>query len=225
MSVLAREADAYQRALDAWQRQANSHNRKVSQYRDSLVRDDQNRQLVQFAGQVYAVNPETGRLEGATAPASGYGLTDMPNNPGILELRQNPIGTRQETVKGAQRYQDPAMGEDYYFTSTYETGEGGVGRTRLGPEWGAQSEQPGVYRSADDYGPPTYTLEREVGVYGEAPGAIEGFNRPAPSATLAQARSARSPSLAQVEGGLIANVIRGRGVKQGVPVYRPRSDR
>lgn len=225
MSVLAREVDAYQRALDAWQRQANRHNRKLDAYQQTLVRNDQGQQLVQYAGQVFAVDPQTGRLSPASPPQDvRYELTDLPGNPGILALRQNPIGTREETLSGAQRYQDPSAGEDYYFTSTQEM-EGGVERKRVGPEWQVQSEQPGAYRSADDYDPTTYTLARDVGVYPEAPGSIEGFNRPAPQATLSQARRIGAPSLAQVEAGLIGEVIRGGGVKQGVPVYRPRSDR
>lgn len=222
MSVLAREVDAYQRALDAWQRQANRHNRQVDAYRQTLVRDGEGRQLVQYAGRVFAADPATGALSPADVPQGArFELTDMPGNPGVQALRQNPTGTREETVSGALRADDE--GRQYYYTSTWQTGEGGEGRNQLGPEWRVASEQAGQYRSADDYGPTTYTLTRDVGVYPDAPGAIEGFNRPAPEASLVQARAARRPSLAQMEGGLIGDVIRGSGVRQGVPAYRPRS--
>lgn len=222
MSVLSREIDAYQRALDAWQRQANKHNRKVDAYQQSMVRDDQGRQLVQYGGRVFAVDPATGALAPAeTAPGAQYGLTDLPGNPGILALRQNPIGTREETMSGALRTEDE--GRQYYYTRDFSGGEGGEVRTELGPEWRLASEQAGQYQSADSYDAPTYTLTRDVGVYPEAPGAIEGFNRQAPNPSMAQARAARRPSLAQIEAGLIGQVIRGGGVRQGVPAYRPRS--
>lgn len=55
----------------------------------------------------------------------------------------------------------------------------------------------------------------------ERPEDFKGaFNRQAPNPSFAQAAKASAPSLAQVEAGLIGEVMRGSGPRGGVPIYR-----
>lgn len=96
-----------------------------------------------------------------------------------------------------------------------------------GPEWQMTPEQPWVDGNpfSMEYmrqlvahsGPRTYTATREVSVLPESPGVWdEEFTLPepqAPSATLSQVRRIGRPSLARMEGGLISEAIRGRGVR------------
>lgn len=57
--------------------------------------------------------------------------------------------------------------------------------------------------------------------YPETPGTFDQkFNRQAPDPSFAQVAKASAPSMAQMEAGLIGQVMRGGGVRGGVPVYR-----
>lgn len=222
MSVLQREIDAYQRALAAYKRQAASHNSKVRGYNETLVKDAQGRILVtDNQGRVYSVNSD-GRLNETSLPGgklSDYGTSAIEGESRFSLLRQgSPVESKRETKSGVFRFQDPDTGEQYYYTMSPDYGDGGAQQQRLGPEWRIDAEQPGAWESGGgDSGsyqaPNTYTVSRDVSLYAAKPGDPPVFNRVAPSATYAETARAGRPSLAQIEAGLIGEVMRGSGIR------------
>lgn len=92
MGVLARELDAYQRALALYNRQAASHNQKGKTYDATLVRDAAGNVLVQNSrGNVMAVD-DKGVTTGAQLPVGfdvrNYGKTPIESNASFSLLRQ-----------------------------------------------------------------------------------------------------------------------------------------
>lgn len=230
MSVLSRELDAYQRAVDAYQRRMNSYNRKVDAYRDTIVRDaNGNMLVVNSSGGVQGVDPD-GRLVRGSLPSgtlADYGLTTLPDDPRFRLVRQgSPTESKRETLDKVYKYQDSETGEEYYYTQVDE-GESGIRRERLSPEWRLEREVPGRWIDGGDsgyYERPTYVFSRDASTYLEAPPEwIAEFTRTAPDPTAAQVRRAATPNWAQIEAGLIGEVMRSKGVRGGVPVYRPRN--
>jgi hypothetical protein len=231
MSVLSRELDSYQRAVDAYQRRMNTYNRGVDAYRKTLVRDaNGNLLVVDGNGNVSAVEP-SGRVIGPSLPANfniqDYGATSIPDTSAFRQLRQGePTESKRETLDKVYKYQDSETGEKYYYTQVDE-GESGLRRERLTPDWRLEKEIPGRYIDYGDgggYERPTYIFSRDASSYLEAPPEwTDEFRRKAPDPTQAQVRRASQPSLAQIETGLIGQVMRGGGVRGGVPVYRPRT--
>ena len=229
MSVLGREQDSYQRALEAYQRQINRYNRSVDKYKTTLVKDQNGNLLViDGSGNVSAVN-SGGTLIGASLPQgfklTNYGATDIPGGQGFRQLRQGPMEEKRETKSDVRRYQDYDSGQEYYYTLDGPSwGDMGPSQQRLGPEWRIDRTVPGQWYG-DMEGPTTYIASRDASTYMSAPPEWKKeFNRKAPSATLAQAAKVGAPSLAEVESGLIGEVMRGKGVRYGVPVYRPKVD-
>lgn len=228
MSVLAREQDSYQRALEAYQRQINRYNRGVDKYKTSLVKDQNGNLLViDGSGNVSAVN-SGGALIGASLPRdfqlTNYGATDIPGGQGFRQLRQGPMEVKRETIADVRRFSDPDSGGSYYYTLEPNYGDSGPTHRQLSPEWRIDKTVPGqVY--GDTEGPTTYIASRDVSTYMESPPEWKKtFDRQAPSATPAQVSRMNAPSLAEVESGLIGEVMKGKGVRYGVPVYRPRNE-
>ena len=230
MSVLSRELDSYQRAVDAFQRRMNSYNRKVDAYRSTVARDvNGNMLVVNNAGQVQGVDAD-GKLVRGSLPSgtlSDYGLTYLPDDKRFRLVRKGaPTEVKRETLNNVRKYQDSETGEEYYYTEIDE-GESGIRRERLTPEWRLDKEVLGreVYDGDGSYRlPTTYEFSRDVSSYIESPPEWTGeFTRKAPDPTAAQVRQAATPNWAQIEAGLIGEVMRGKGVRSGVPVYRPRN--
>lgn len=112
MSVLARDLDAYNRALTAYQRRAGGYNRSVDQYNQSMVRDANGNILIQGMGggsagtdasdavpdssYLMAVDT-TGKVISAKLAEgfneSAYGTSAIEGATGYRMLRQNPTGT------------------------------------------------------------------------------------------------------------------------------------
>lgn len=219
MSVLAREQNSYQRALEAYQRQANQYNRTADKYNQTLVRDrNGNLLVIDSAGNVSAVN-SGGTVIGAALPQDfnldNYGATDIPDGQGFRQLRQNPTGAKRQTLTGLKKFSDEG-GEVYYDSNGNYVDVRG---------WRYDGMTPGQ-GTWDSEGVPTYNFSRDASTYMDAPPEWKKeFNRKAPSATPGQAAKIGAPSLAEVESGLIGEVMKGKGVRYGVPVYRSKSDR
>lgn len=230
MSVLSRELDSYQRAVDAYQRRMNSYNRGVDAYRKTLVRDaNGNLMLIDASGNVFSADQD-GRLTRSSLPGGSltdYGATPLPDDPRFRLLRQGePTESKRETLDNVYKYQDYDTGEEYYYTQVDE-GESGIRQVRLTPDWKLEKEIPGRYIDYGDgggYERTTYQFSRDASSYLEAPPEwTDEFKRKAPDATAAQVRRAATPSWAQIEAGLIGQVMRGSGVRGGVPIYRPKN--
>lgn len=227
MSVLARELDSYQRALDMYQRQMNSYNRAVDQYRNTLVYDANGNIVITGPGDegtIMAVGPD-GQIVNASGKLekyfNQYGQTAIPDGHGYRMLRQYPVEENREVVKAVKGYLDSDTGKQYYYTDAYRGDD--YTRNYLGAEWQLDETLPGARDSEGNIGPPTYVFSRDASKYLEAPEEwTKTFNRKAPDATAGQVRRMGMPSLAEIEGGLIGEVMKGSGVRQGVPVYRPK---
>jgi hypothetical protein len=223
MSVLARDLDAYKRALEMYQRKVAKHNTKASQYEQSMVRDANGNSLIRDAnGSIKAADSATGNLVDAKLPEgfdpAKYGATEIPDAPGYFSLRQNPTGKRTEEVSGAYRQVDPDTGVESYYTPIAESSDSGTGRSRVeGQGWQVKRENSTPYSgpySAENQSPTTYDLTREVPEYLDRPDPFtEQFKQKAPSYTKAMAAAASRPSYAQQEAGLIGEVMKGRGVR------------
>jgi hypothetical protein len=230
MSVLSRELDSYQRAVDAYQRRMNTYNRKVDAYRNTVVRDaNGNLLVVDASGNVFSAGQDGG-LTRSNLPGGSltdYGATPLPDDPRFRLLRQGePTEAKRETLDNVYKYEDYESGENYYYTEVDE-GESGLRRERLTSDWQLDKVVPGRLIDGGDSSyqeRPTYIFSRDASSYLEAPPEwTDEFRRKAPDPTQAQVRRASQPSLAQIETGLIGQVMRGGGVRGGVPVYRPRT--
>lgn len=233
MAVLSRELDSYQRAVDAYQRQVDRHNRKAARYDDTLVRDAAGNILVLDAsGNVMKVDSE-GRVTPGALPSGSvqdYGVSAIPDESRFRALRQGaPVDTRRETrtdVRYIPGFSDESGSQEgYYYTLGADQGEGTRAIDRLGPEWRVEQRIPGNYVGAGEASyamPDAYEVSRDVSVYPERPPEWDKeFNRRAPDPTFGAAKRAGMPSAAQIERGLIAEVLRGKGVRSGAPNYGP----
>lgn len=208
MSVLAREYDSYQRAVQAYQREQAKHNQAVNQYNDTLVKDADGNLLVVDAGgkRVLKVTAE-GMVKPGQLPAgklSDYGMTPMPEEHRFQLLRQGtPVGTRREQIGGVR--QDPETGQ--FYLENPSSGDLPNARDPLGPEWQVEKVENGEAG-------PVYAMARDVPAYMERPPEwTQEFGLKAPDPTFAGAKRAGMPSLAQIESGLIGQVLRGRGAR------------
>lgn len=231
MPVLARDIDAYNRALAAYQRRAGSYNSRVSKFNDSMVRDPSGNPYVYSGeydpagantGQFYTADT-AGKLTDATAPAEYAGMTAIPDSPPYSMLRKNPIGKETKTFTGAtkggggtDRYGNPIP---EYF---YIPGERDLGSPMSQPEArqldASKVRVVAVTEGAKGMGGsiPTYTIEYDVNSFMDKPGEFtETFDKKAPDPTKAQLDRAGQPSLAQQEMGLIGEVLRSKGLKTG----------
>ena len=233
MPVLARDIDAYNRALEAYQRRAGSYNSNVGKYNESFVRDPSGNPYVYSGkydpagantGQYYTADKVSGQLTDAEAPASYAGMTANVDSPPYSMLRQNPIGKETKTFTGAtkggggtDRFGKPIP---EYF---YVPGERDLGSPMSQPE-ARQLDASKVRvvavtegaRSGMGASIPTYTIEYDVNSFIDKPGEFtETFDKKAPDPTKAQLDRAGQPSLAQQEMGLISEVLRSKGLKTG----------
>jgi hypothetical protein len=226
MSVLSREVDAYQRAVDAYQRQVNKHNRAVDKYRATIARDASGQMLLADAqGNIFGA-AEDGKLSPSSLQSgqlTDYGLTQLPDDDRFRLVRQGPTDQKRETKSGIFKYSDPESATEYFYEDAPSYGDDGVNRKRLGPEWRMDKATPGQEINSGEFSPTIYDVSRDASVYSELPEKdIPGFTARAPSATTSQVRRAGMPSMAEIEGGLVGEVMRGGGVRYGVPVYRPK---
>lgn len=217
MSVLSRELDSYQRAAQAYQREVDRYNRQVDQYKETLVHDANGNMLVVSGNRVYAVGPD-GKLTPTSVPSGSlgdYGTSPIPGDTRFNLLRQGaPVGTRRELMDGVSRYQDPESGREYYYTVSPSGNDGGSDTQNiLGPEWTVEKKIPG-FSGESDSRPDMYVMGKDVPTYMDKPAEwAKQFTQQAPDPTFAQVARAGMPSLAQIEGGLIGQVLRGRGVR------------
>ena len=235
MSVLARDIDAYNRALAAYQRRASSYNSGVGKYNESFVRDPSGNPYVYSGeydpagantGQFYTADKVSGQLTDAEAPANYAGMTANPDSPPYSMVRQNPTGKDTKTFTGAtkggggtDRYGNP-IPEYFYLPGerdpaspmgTPEARQLDASKVRVvAVTEGARSGMGGG-------GIPTYTIEYDVNSFIDKPGEFtETFDKKAPDPTKAQLDRAGQPSLAQQEMGLISEVLRSKGLKTGL---------
>lgn len=231
MSVLARDLDAYNRALQAYQRKAGTFNRGVDRYNTSFVRDPSGNPYAYSGeydpagfntGQFYTADKASGQLTEAEAPAEYAGMTANTDSPGYSMLRQNPTGKETKIFTGAiksgggtDRFGNP---QPEYFYIPGEPSPDGLSTSRrldaskvrvVGQTEGQRSGMGGGSN-------PTYTIEYDVNSFQDKPGEFtETFDKKAPDPTKAQIAQAVRPSLAEQEAGLIGEVVRGKGLKTG----------
>lgn len=237
MSVLSRELDSYQRAVDAYQRKLNKHNRGVQRYQDTIARDGMgDMMVVDESGQVFRVD-DAGKLTPTKLPEGkslqDYGLSAIPDESRFRMLRVgDPVEQKRETRNDVQYvpgFTEGGMATDgsYLIPVTGGGDGGGANFAPLSPEWRMDHKIPGQHSysngdGGDVYTPDLYQFSRDASTYMAAPAAFdEKFNRQAPDPSMAQARAAARPNMAMMEAGLIGEVMRGKGVRGGVPVYRP----
>lgn len=213
MSVLARELDAYQRAVDQYNRSLRTHNKGVDSYNESLVRGPD--------GEPIIVDKNYGLIQGQLPPGQTpytYGRTELGTAPGKYVLRQNPTATGTESVTGA-KYSPGASDEGgvveqpHYYTVSGADPEGNPITNKLGPEWR-------VTKRNDFEDGSTFDMERDANTFQAKPGDFTKTLEKAPQFTLAELHRAQMPSLAAVEAGLIGEAMRGSGLKSGVRVQR-----
>lgn len=207
MAVLAREIDAYNRALEAYKRQLGSYNTGVDAYNQTLVTDANGNPVILYAGSYYAV-PKDGSdpyVIGGTynSEYNQYGGVASESDPNVLVLRQNPTNT---TTNQVQLMYATDEGGGYYYTVD------------------AQGQQTGIYspdRTTKIVQNPdgTYTATEYTYDFMAKPGEFDfrGFMPKRPDPTLAQMKKLGQPSLAaQERGGLLGDVIRGNGLASGI---------
>jgi hypothetical protein len=225
VSVLARDLDAYQRALAVYNRQAKGQQQIANTYNASIMRDangnpyiysGQNNPYAAPTGQFFVADPATGKLTAASAPDQYAGMTAMTDNPGYSLLRQNPTGTQTQTLGGvklAPPTVNPRTGAvtdpGYYYVETPGNRSTGATQTRLDPsKFKVISEEKGAIRSGE---PSTYTVQYDSPTFMDKPAPwTKEFTAKAPDPTKAELRRAASPSLAGQEAGLIGQVMQGR---------------
>ena len=223
MSVLARDIDAYNRALEAYQRRAGSYNSGVSKYNESFVRDPSGNPYVYGgeydpaganSGQFYTADKTSGQLAEVDAPASYAGMTANTDSPGYSMLRQNPTGKETKTFTGATKVGDyfyiPGERDPASPMGTSEAKRLDASKVRV------VNQTEGTRSGMGSASPTTYTIEYDVNSFIDRPGEFtETFDKKAPDPTKAQLDRAGQPSLAQQEMGLISEVLRSTGLKTG----------
>jgi hypothetical protein len=231
MSVLARDLDAYNRALQAYQRKVGTFNKGVDQYNASVMKDPAGNTYVYGgeydplgpnSGQFYTADKTSGNLSEATAPAGYAGMTGIPDSPGYSMLRQNPTGKETKIFTGAiksgggtDRFGNPQP--EYFYIPGEPSPDGLSTSKRLDASKVRVVGQTEGQRSGMGGGSnPTYTIEYDINSFQDKPGEwTETFDKTAPDPTKAQVAQAVRPSLAEQEAGLIGEVIKGKGLKTG----------
>lgn len=239
MSVLRRDAESYQRALDQYQRQVAAYNRKIDAYNRSIVSDASgNYYVVGNDGTTYVADKNTGKVTATALPGGrsvgDYGMTSIEGDKNFRLLRQNPTEARRESVTGAFRGYEGGdewnQGTPYYYTLGNEVWSGDSSyreQVRLGPEYRLDRTIPGQvmgYGDGEYVGPTTYDLSRDASTYANKPGAFDKkFTKTAPDPTYAQMRQLQQGTANQqalaAERGLISEVMRGGGVLADRPQY------
>lgn len=215
MSVLARDIDAYQRAVDQYKRQRGAHNAQVTDYNNTLVSQD-GKPVVVFGGLLYVIDdngvlqplPGDPAFGDAQYPTTQYQTTPVDGSNDITLLRQNPSGSNTTTVTGA--YTPGSIGEgggsepDTYYQQNPD-GSYSIFYPPPGMQVSVDPATGQFTATQTDYSypdrPPDFTAELKA-------------KRPDP--TQAQMRKLGQPGLAaQERGGLIGDVIRSNGLKSG----------
>lgn len=235
MSVLARDLDAYNRALKAYQRKVGTFNKGVDQYNASVMKDPAGNTYVYGgeydplgpnSGQFYTADKTSGNLSAATAPAGYAGMTGIPDSPGYSMLRQNPIGKQTKTManvyKGGGGVDEEGNKQpEYFYAPGPVDAEGNATQRRIdASKVRVIDQKEGAEQTDNDGGiqraPTMYTIEYDENSFQDKPGEwTETFDKKAPDPTKAQVAQAVRPSLAEQEAGLIGEVIKGKGLKTG----------
>jgi len=236
MATLARDIDAYNRALTAYQRRAGSYNSGVKKYNASIMKDPSGNPYVYggtydplgtTSGQFYTADKASGRLTGATAPTGYAGMTEISESPGYSMVRQNPIAKQTKILAGVTKGgggvdENGTPQPEYFYVAGAPDADGNatqkvidaskvrvVGQT----EGAEQVDSDGGIQRA----PTMYTIEYDENNFQDKPGEFtETFDKKAPDPTKAQLDRAGQPSLAQQELCLIGEVLRSKGLKTGV---------
>lgn len=232
MSVLARDVDAYQRALAAYQRKAGSYNSGVNKYNASIMRDPSGNPYVyggaydplgKNSGQFYTADKTTGNLSSATEPTGYAGMTKIAENPGYSMVRQNPIGKQTKTMTnvfkgGGGVDEDGNKIPEYFYVAGDPDSDGNPTQKVIDANKVRVVDQTeGADQGEGLKAPTMYTIEYDESNFLEKPGDwTETFDKKAPDPTKAQIAQAGRPSLARQEAGLIGEVIRGSGLKTGL---------
>lgn len=236
MSVLARDLDAYNRALKAYQQKAGRYNKGVEQYNASIMRDPSGNPYVYGGaydpfgannGQFYTADQASGKLAKATAPTGYAGMSEITESPGYSMLRQNPTGTQTKTMsnvyKGGGGVDEAGNKQpEYFYVMTGEPDAEGNATPKIidASKVRVVDQKEGAEQTDNDGGilraPTTYTIEYNENDFQKKPGEFtETFDKTAPDPTKAQIAQAARPSLAEQEAGLIGGVIKGKGLKTG----------
>jgi len=226
MSVLARDADAYNRALSAYQRKAAGVIRVAGAYDKSIVKDPSGNPYVyrgdydplgSNSGQFYTYDQTTKKANPADKPAGYAGMTPIEGSPGFSLVRQNPTSKQTKTMSNAYKVsagvdeQGNKTPEVYYINDGENQRVIDASKVRVIDQKEGVEPVPGEGRS-----PTTYTIEYDENSFlSRPPDWNETFDKKAPTATPAQIRQASRLSLAQQEAGLVGEVIRGRALKTG----------
>ena len=244
MPILAREIDAYNRALAAYQRRAGSYNSGITKYNESIVRDPNENPYVYggaydpagaTTGPFYTADKASGKLTEAVAPAEYAGMTNISDAPGYSLLRRNPTGKETKTFTGAtkggggtDRWGKPIP---EYFLLPGERDLGNPMGTPKARQLDASKvrvieQTEGARSGMGGASIPTYTIEYDVNSFLDKPGEwTETFDKKAPDPTMAQIDRASQPSFAQLERGLIGEVLQSSGLKSGIKkVVRKKTD-
>lgn len=235
MSVLARDLDAYNRALKAYQQKAGRYNKGVEQYNASIMRDPSGNPYVYGGaydpfgannGQFYTADQTSGKLNAATAPTGYAGMTGIPESPGYSMLRQNPTGTQTKTMANVYKAgggvdEEGNKQPEYFYVAGEPDADGNATQKVIdASKVRVVDQKEGAEQTDNDGGilraPTTYTIEYDESNFQEKPGDwTETFDKKAPDPTKAQIAQAARPSLAEQEAGLIGGVIKGKGLKTG----------
>lgn len=215
-SVLSRDLETYRAAVDRYNRQIKGYNHTVAGYNQTLVKDaNGNTVVVDGVGNTYGVTAG-GELKGATLPdgrsVSDYGVSPITGENRYQMLRQNPTSRNTETTTAIAVFNDNGQITGYQIPNSEGGGQ------MLGPEWRVLSQQ----GPTSEGGTPTYTVERDASVYADRPGDFTGkLTAKKPDPSIAQVRQSMTGTFADQErGGLISDVIHGKGVRQGAVAYR-----
>ena len=226
MSVLARDVDAYNRALSAYKRRAAGHIRVAGAYTKSITQDASGNPYVYRGdydplgpnnGQYYTHNQTTEKATPAAKPAGYAGMTPIEKAPGYFLVRQNPSSKQTKTMSnvfkgGGGVDEDGNKKPEYFFTHSGDTQRViEASKVRVVDQKEGQPQGPGEGNS-----PTTYTIEYDENSFlSRPPDWTQTFDKKAPDPTKAEIRQASRPSLAQQEAGLVGEVIRGRPLKTG----------
>jgi len=231
MSVLARDVDAYNRALSAYQRKAAGHNRVAGAYQKSITQDASGNPylyrgdydpLGPNSGQFYTYNQTTQKTNPVDAPTGYAGMTAIEGSPGYSLVRQNPSSKQTKTMtnvyKGGGGVDEEGNEKPEYFYTRDGDNQRVIDANRVRVVDQTEGvDQPGAGGGdGPSRTPTTYTIEYDENSYlDRPPDWNETFDKKAPTATPAQIRQASRLSLAQQEAGLVGEVIRGRALKTG----------
>jgi len=230
MSVLARDADAYNRALSAYQRKAAGFLRVAGAYDKSIVKDPSGNPYVyrgdydplgSNSGQFYTYNQTTKKANPADKPAGYAGMTPIEGGPGFSLVRQNPTSKQTKTMSNVYKVsagvdeQGNKTPEVYYINDGENQRVIDASKVRV-IDQKEGVEIPGNRDDGPSKTPTTYTIEYDENSFlSRPPDWNETFDKKPPTATPAQIRQASRLSLAQQEAGLVGEVIRGRALKTG----------